>query len=294
MLMEKTVICFGEVLWDCLPKGLFLGGAPVNVAFHVQQNQNFTGFPVSAVGNDFLGGEIIRRLQSFGIPTHGIYLNEDRLTGAVIAEIDSHGNAEYRFLDDVAWDKIIYDEECLPDSQGVEAIVYGTLAFRCYENESILANLLARYPGARKVCDINLRKPFDNLDKARKLCQKADLVKLNHDELARLLDKSSATNSRDVEVQILALHEQMPEKDLCVTAGASGAGIFRVSENKWFWEDAVPVSVRDTVGAGDCFLATLIVALADGLSSGDALRKACRMGEFVASQDGAMPLHPEN
>lgn len=290
--MEKTVICFGEVLWDCLPKGLYLGGAPVNVAFHVQQNRNFTGFPISAVGNDFLGGEVIRRLQSFGIPTRGIHLSEDQLTGAVIVDIDSSGNAQYRFLDDVAWDAISYDEDCLPDSPGVEAIVFGTLAFRCAGNESMLAQLLARYPGARKVCDINLRKPFHDLENARRLCQKADLVKLNHDELAGMVGESSATNARGIEIQIQTLHQQMPEKDLCVTAGASGAGLFRVSEDKWFWEDAVPVTVRDTVGAGDCFLATLLVSLAEGFSSQDALRKACRMGEFVASQDGAMPLHP--
>lgn len=285
----KSAICFGEVLWDCLPTGRFIGGAPLNVAFHLHQ-LGLRAVPVSAVGRDELGEELLERVLSWGIETKFITWHGALPTGTVTASLDAHGNATYKIHEGVAWDDIEVSDELLALAGDCDALVYGTLAQRSAHNRHQLDSLLEAAAGALKVCDVNLRPPFDSFERAWELAREADLIKLNEQEIKRLLDGSELHH--DLESLAIELSQQTGVGSICVTAGPKGAGL--LYEEKWHWVDAEPVIVADTVGAGDAFLAELVTSLLEpDADAWECLRRACRLGEFVASQHGATPMHLE-
>lgn len=285
-MKSKPIFAFGEVLWDCLPAGLFLGGAPVNVAYHLHR-LGANVWPVSAVGADFLGEEILRRLRLWGLPVSYISIIPGALTGAVVAGIDESGCATYDFRRNAAWDRIGVSRGLLEDAKSASVIIFGTLAFREKPNREALAQLLAASPDAIKVCDINLRPPFDDMDLAEGLMRQADLIKLNDAELVRL---SGADAAGSLEQMARSLSSELDGPSVCVTAGAQGAGLLWKGE--WFWSPGRKVDVKDTVGAGDSFLAALVSGLlVGGQEPSIALARACRLGEFVASQHGATPSY---
>ncbi|MEM9398699.1 MAG: carbohydrate kinase [Verrucomicrobiota bacterium] len=286
--MTKThnVLCFGEVLWDCLPRGLFMGGAPCNVAYHLQQS-GITANPVTAVGQDFLGHEIVRRIKNAGLSDQFVQTIPDKMTGVVQVQINELGNAKYDITEDVAWDYISLAQGLEEAAIKASAIVFGSLAQRSLPNRAVLGALLHDASDAMKVFDVNLRPPFDDLHLVQTLCSESDLIKMNGDELKRL----TGTSSNDLEKHARKFAELLSGKDkiFCITDGANGAGL--LIKNKWLWEKAKKIEVKDTVGAGDSFLAALISELLHDKKPAEALVKACRLGDFVASSDGAMPSY---
>jgi fructokinase len=281
------MICFGEALWDVLPRGIFLGGAPLNVAYHLSRH-GIRALPVSALGRDFLGDEILRRAAAWDLDLRFMARLAGRPTGTVQAVLDARGAASYRIARRVAWDRIRAPRM----RRGVPipaAIVYGSLALRERPNRSALARLFALWPEARRVLDINLRRPFDRGEPIAWALRHAQFVKLNDEELGQLTGArvntvaALARAARD-----FALHHQLAH--VCVTAGARGAGLWW--EGRWYWEPGRRIAVRDTVGSGDAFLAALLAALWKRRDLPPvALAKACRMGEFVAMNDGATPAY---
>ena len=277
------VLCFGEMLWDCLPRGSFPGGAPFNVAYHLNR-LGHEAVPVSAVGNDARGAELLRRLRDWGIPTEGVAVVPDRPTGVVLAEIDALGNARYDIRENAAWDCISIPPKIREWAEKADAIVYGSLAQRSGANRESLHELMASAKTAQRIFDVNLRAPYDDLSTAEALGRAADLIKLNDEELGKM-----ASGGQDAwEDRVRDYGRRMGGKSVCVTAGARGAGLGW--KDRWYWEEAKPVSVVDTVGAGDAFLAQLI----DGLllrneEPAAVLALACRRGEWVASREGATP-----
>ena len=177
----SIVICFGEVLWDCLPKGLFAGGAPINVAYHLSRF-GLDARPATAVGKDFLGEELLRRFRYWDLSPEFVSRVEQP-TGAVIAELDSAGVASYRFLDDVAWDHIPLTDSLKQLAPKVTALVFGTLAQRADSNRAHLAELRRRASTAKQIYDVNLRPPFDSPALVWELARGCDLIKLNDVEL---------------------------------------------------------------------------------------------------------------
>ena len=275
---QSEICCFGEVLWDCLPDGLFLGGAPINVAYHLQRLGQYP-VPVTAIGKDFLGEEIQRRMHGWGIDTRGLAVHSELPTGAVVATLDAYGNATYDIREGVAWDEIPVSMQGSP-----AAIVYGSLAQRSAANRNALDQLLAANDKAMKVFDVNFRPPFDDQDRTWELVARSCLVKLNHNEAALL----GGGETEAYEVNARGIAERSGAALICITAGEAGAGL--LVEGEWHWEAAQPVVVADTVGAGDSFLAALIA----GLLKEDevvnvTLQRACRLAEFIASQRGAQP-----
>ena len=279
------VLCFGEALWDVLPRGIFLGGAPLNAAYHLSRH----GVPVrllSAVGNDFLGLEVRRRLQVWELGDSDITTHPRLPTGTVLATLDANGSATYRIERNVAWDRIAANRTLLAKS-APKAIVYGTLALRGSENRRTLQRVLDRWPGTLRVLDLNLRSPFDRGSAISFALKRAGLLKLNDDELKRLTAMSvrSPASIRKAALRCANAHSLA---GLCVTAGSSGAGL--LWKGAWHWESGRKVEVRDTVGAGDSFLGALVSGLVvRGISPKQALARACRIGEFVATCDGATP-----
>lgn len=282
---SPVVVCFGEILWDCLPRGLFLGGAPLNVAYHLSRH-GCIAVPFSAVGADFLGREAVRRIAAWGVRTEHIALRPRDPTGTVEASLDARGSATYSIRENVAWDRIPADTGRFPAGSPA-ALVHGTLALRSARNRQTLTQLFRRWPDALRVVDLNLRAPFDAPSAVRFALAGAQLLKLNDHELGALLQRRMASPAT-LETGARKLAERFAISKICVTAGSRGAGL--LWDGFWHWADARPIAVRDTIGAGDAFLGALLAGvLRHRLAPPEALARACRVAEFVATQDGATP-----
>jgi fructokinase len=286
-----TVLCFGEVLWDFLPEGLFAGGAPANVAVHLRRH-GVHALLLSGVGRDTLGDELLRRLRLEDLDTTLVLRSAGLPTGHVLAAVGPGGDARYEIMTSVAWDQILIGEDAVRAAAGARALVFGSLALRSALNRNSLERLLAVLPPhAERVFDVNLRPPHDDLALVHEFAPRSTLLKVNADEAARLARGSDAAAVPGLEeADARVLHARTGCTRICVTAGAHGAGLLH--QDRWTWEPGQPVAVADTVGAGDAFLASLVTHLLDGRSSdGELLARACRLGEFVASRRGATPAY---
>jgi fructokinase len=281
-----TIACFGEILWDCLPRGLFLGGAPINVAYHLSR-LGVRALPVTAIGRDFLGEEILRRLGTWSMDRRFVTRHPRRPTGTVTATLDAAGIATYQIARGVAWDHIAAPHALTHLKPAPAALLYGTLALREAANRRTLTQLLTAWPRALRAVDLNLRAPFDRPAAIAFALRDAQLVKLNDEELFHLTG-ASRRGTRALERAARAFAGQHALTRLCVTAGARGAGL--LWEGGWFWQKTRPIAVRDTVGAGDAFFGGLLAALLmRDATPPAALASACRLGEFIAARDGATP-----
>jgi fructokinase len=286
---RPLALCFGEILWDFLPDGLFPGGAPLNAAYHLHQH-GVEARVVSAVGRDVLGDELFRRCKNWGLSTDGIAQLDDVPTGHVRVAIGGNGDARFDIVTDVAWDKIPVTDATLRAAAEAGAFVYGSLAERSPSNRATLDRLLAALPKrALRVFDANLRPPHDDLDLVRELARKATAWKVNAAEAARLAASEAETPGRE-EIHARLLAKMSGCGLVVVTAGARGAGLLR--DDRWLWEPGRPMPVADTVGAGDAFVASLVANLLHGkMPDAEILFRACRLGEWVASQRGATPAY---
>jgi fructokinase len=286
---QSVALCFGEILWDFLPEGLFMGGAPANVGCHLRRLGQAV-HPVTAVGQDVLGEELLRRLEHEHIDLAGIARLDSYATGYGQASFGQGTEASYRFAPDVAWDHIPLNDATKPVAEKAAALIFGSLAQRSAANRATLEKLLLLLPAeAWRIFDVNLRPPHDDLDLVRQLTHRATLVKLNHHEAARLAGETPGASGRE-EIHARALARDSHCRTICVTAGEHGAGL--LYRDRWFWEAGRPVQVVDTVGAGDSFLASLVASLLRGETPGQAmLARACRLGEWVAAHRGATPTY---
>lgn len=288
----SRILCFGEILWDFLPDGLFPGGAPFNVAYHLHR-QHAQVHLLSAIGRDLLGDELLRRLQHWGLSTATIGRYQGLPTGYVVATLGTTGDANYEIVPSVAWDQIHVNNDGLHAAMTAQALVFGSLAQRSSFNRAALDRLLTVVPAATwRVFDVNLRPPHDDLNLVRKLADRSTLLKLNAAEAARLHDDGAESPGRE-EADARALASRHGCRIVCVTAGARGAGLLR--EGQWHWETGRVVAVVDTVGSGDAFLAALVSGLLGGqYNDADCLTRACRLGEWVAQQRGATPAYNDS
>ena len=281
---SANVICFGEALWDVLPSMRSVGGAPLNVAYHLKK-LGVRAWPMSGVGNDPLGEELKSQIEEWGLPSDLICSVADRETGRSLVTV-LEGEPNFEVLKDVAWDYIDVPENWPVECQPAEALVFGSLAQRSARNRAVLDAMFVAMPNALKVLDVNLRDAFEDYEQIWALARSADLVKLNDEEMQALMQTTATrTNAEDC---ARSFQREAGCETVCMTMGAQGAGLLRCDE--WHWVDAVPVKVRDTVGAGDSFLAGLIYGLL--ITQEDAtttLRRSATLASFVASSDGATP-----
>lgn len=280
------VLCVGEVLWDSLPEGLFLGGAPFNVACHLRA----TGTPVamvSRVGADRLGEEVLRRAARYGVTTDLVQTDDALPTGFVRVHVDEHGNGAYEICEPVAWDAIEAAEPLLARAAKARAIVFGTLAQRNAVTRTTIERLwTVRAPDALMVFDVNLRPPYEDRAIVQASLATADVVKLSEAELQRLT-KWFGWSDADRRTMMSGLAEQFRCGVVCVTRGSEGAALLR--DGRFTEHPGFPAEVRDTVGAGDAFLAVLLAGLFSGASDEDLLQHANLMGAYVVTQFGALP-----
>ena len=282
-----SAVCFGEVLWDIFPTHKKIGGAPLNVALRM----NFLGVEtamISRVGEDENGEDILSFLSSQEITTDLIQVTKEYKTGAVNVMINEKGNASYDILYPSAWDKIVETEIMNKVISEADVFVFGSLICRDEVSRITLLNLLdkAKY----KVLDANLRAPYYTTEILNNLMQKADFIKLNDEELREISrELGSPYNSFEQNIKFIA--EKTNTKQVCVTKGEFGAVLYY--NDKFYYNSGYFVKVVDTVGAGDSFLASLLIRLLRGKSPQKALNYACAVGALVAGQEGANPMISE-
>jgi fructokinase len=278
-----SAVCFGEVLWDIFPTHKKIGGAPLNVALRMNSLGVETAM-ISRVGEDENGEDILSFLSSQEITTDLIQVTKEYKTGAVNVMINEKGNASYDILYPSAWDKIVETEIMDKVISEADIFVFGSLICRDEVSRITLLNLLdkAKY----KVLDANLRAPYYTTEILNNLMQKADFIKLNDEELREISrELGSPYNSFEQNIKFIA--EKTNTKQVCVTKGEFGAVLYY--NDKFYYNSGYFVKVVDTVGAGDSFLASLLIRLLRGKSPQKALNYACAVGALVAGQEGANP-----
>lgn len=238
---------------------------------------------VSRIGDDRLGEEILRRAARYGVATDLIQVDAALPTGFVRVSLNDAGVADYEIVAPAAWDAISLTDDLLARAERARAIVYGSLAQRNAITRVTIERLWDS--DALMVFDVNLRPPFDDGEVVRRSLARADIVKLSLEELTQLA--RWFTLPTDIRDAAAAISETFGCGTVCVTRGAAGAGLWR--DGTWLEHEGYEVEVRDTVGAGDAFLAVLVAGVLNGAKSEALLEHANLIGAYVATQDGAVP-----
>lgn len=284
MASAGEILCIGEILWDSLPAGLFLGGAPLNVAGHLHA-LGVSASIVSRVGRDRLGAEALRRAARIGVTTDLIQVDSTLPTGFVGVELDDDGCAAYDIVAPAAWDSIELTDTVLERAAGARALVFGSLAQRGPASRTTI-HALCELP-VLKVFDVNLRPPYDEPAITTESLSRAEVVKLNLAELRTITEWQGLPEEPRQAVHALA--RRFGCRAVCVTMGSGGAAMLRAE--RWTEHPGYQVAVADTVGSGDAFLAAFLKAYLEGAPDEEVLRRANLLGAYVSSRPGAMPPH---
>ena len=288
---KPLVIGMGEALWDVLPEGRKIGGAPANFAFHAGQ-AGMDARVVSAVGRDALGDETLLTLQQKGLNTDAV-ARVDFPTGVVQVTLSEGGIPQYDICEGVAWDNIPFTPALDELARNAQAVCWGSLAQRSEVSRNCIYRFLDAMPseqGRLKVFDINLRQHFYSIDVIEASCQRANVLKINEEELV-IVSELLRLGTPQVEQQCRLLMERFSLDMLVLTCGCNGSYIFTPVETSF---RVTPlVQVADTVSAGDSFTATLVADLLKGASVGVAHEHAVQLAAYVCTQQGAMAEWPE-
>ncbi|MDC8101170.1 carbohydrate kinase family protein [Chryseobacterium rhizosphaerae] len=282
---KNKAVCFGEVLWDIFPgEQKRVGGAPFNVAYHLSRMGVETHM-ISSVGDDQLGHDLLQKMKNWNISTEHIQINTEYPTSTVIASMDENNDAHYDIVENVAWDFIDTtnaDEEILNKA---DVLVFGTLAARNETSKNTLFHLLEL--SSYNVFDINLREPYYEISMIKDLLHKADLAKFNKAELRMMLDFLGKTYTNE-EDSIHYLQDQFDLQEIIISKGSKGA--LYADKDDFYLYPTIPVTIKDTVGSGDSFLAGFLSKkLEKGSSVDETMIQAVSLGAFITSQEGACP-----
>jgi fructokinase len=283
MHKKYIVAGIGEVLWDKLPQGDVLGGAPANVAYHAGQ-LGAESYIVSAVGKDKLGDEIISRLKTKGINL--LISTVDKPTGTVKVTLDNKGVPDFVITRDVAWDYIELTYESSNLASQLDAVCFGSLAQRNSVSHNSITKFLKLLPEhALKIFDINLRQNFYNKQLINESLRISNILKINDDEL--LIIAKLYGWKGDAEYLCRKLLNDYELKLLAYTCGANGSYLFSKDDQSFI--NTPVVKVKDTVGAGDSFTAALMVSLLNGYTLSECHSLAVDISAFLCENEGAMP-----
>ncbi len=289
--MGFTIVSFGEVLWDLLPGGPVLGGAPFNFAYRSAALGN-RSLMVSRLGRDERGRVAFSRAVELGMDTSFLQWDDEHPTGTVEVTLDSTGNPEYRILPDVAYDYIELTPDLLACLSTVDCLCFGTLAQRCEGSRRALAGLRAAFQGRFSLLDLNLRKDCWTPYSVRSSVEAASVLKLNDQELAvvaGIFDLPELPLPRLAENLLSACSLEY----VVVTLGAGGSFALRQGGEN-VYAPAYSVQPVDTVGAGDAFTAGFIHGLLSGMPLAQTVRYGNALGALVTGQRGATQRIADN
>ena len=284
---RPVAVGIGEVLWDLLPGGKQLGGAPANFAYQAQQ-LGARSSVVSAVGRDALGDEILARLRELGVDTQYVAVDGNHPTGTVSVNLDAAGVPSYVIHDPVAWDFIRFDDALAALAARADMICFGSLAQRGPHSRGAIRDVLrAAKPDALRICDVNLRQNFYSEPVIADSLHLANVLKVNDQELPVI---GALYDLRGEDRIVRTLLEHLPLRLLVLTRGDKGSSLY--AKDGEDHHAGVKTDIVDTVGAGDAFTA----AVAAGLLRGEPLERinnaANRLAAYVCSMPGATPPIP--
>lgn len=287
--INEIVVGMGEALWDVLPEGKKIGGAPANFAYHVSQF-GLDGRTVSAVGEDKLGTEILENFYE-----KKLYSMIERVpypTGTVQVELDAEGIPCYDIKEGVAWDNIPYTSALEGLAKQTSAVCFGSLAQRSVVSRETINKFLDAMPEGNtlKVFDINLRQGFYTKEILCNSFKRCNVLKINDEELVTV-SRMFGYPGIDLQDKCWILLAKYNLKMLILTCGVNGSYVFTPGNVSFV--ETPKVEVADTVGAGDSFTATFVAALLKGMPITEAHRLAVEVSAFVCTQNGAMPVIPD-
>jgi fructokinase len=319
--MKLNVVAVGEVLWDLLPSGPELGGAPANFAYHAHA-LGASSQVITRVGNDDFGREILRRFREMGLPDSNVQTDDAEPTGTARVELSGDGLAHFVIQENVAWDRIALTLEARAVAGSADAICFGSLAQRSKISRNVIQQLIAAAPAeAPRVFDVNLREPFYSRRVIQESLLLANVVKLNDDELpilANMFDLAESTlnhsNGADsafreennvgaemrtrvsapyrIQHQIERMATMFNLRLVALTRGANGSLLYEREDKRWSDCASRPVKVVDTVGAGDSFTAALVMGLLHQIDLDEINSIANEVARYVCSQAGGTPRLP--
>lgn len=290
MEQRDIVVGMGEALWDVLPEGKKIGGAPANFAYHVGQF-GLDSCVVSAVGDDAPGNEILENLTSKGLKH--LIEKVPYPTGTVQVEIDPAGIPQYDIKQNVAWDNIPYTPQLEELARHTKAVCFGSLAQRNVVSRETIGRFLDVMPRNEEslvVFDVNLRQGFYTKDILCESMRRCNILKINDEELVTV-SRLFGYPGIDLQDKCWIMLGKYNLKMLILTCGVNGSYVFTPGNVSFL--PTPHVEVADTVGAGDSFTAAFIASILKGLPVTEAHQRAVRTSAFVCTQNGAMPVLPE-
>jgi len=287
--MSDMIVGMGEALWDVLPEGKKIGGAPANFAYHVSQF-GFNSRVVSAVGDDKLGNEI---LDNFSEKNLNFLIEKVPYpTGTVQVELDDEGIPCYDIKEGVAWDNIPFTPALEELAKQTRAVCFGSLAQRSVVSRETINKFLDAMPddnGQLRIFDINLRQNFYTKEILCNSMERCNILKINDEELVTV-SRMFGYPGIDLQDKCWILLAKYNLKMLILTCGVNGSYVFTPGEISFV--ETPKVEVADTVGAGDSFTATFVAAILKGKKVSDAHKLAVEASAYVCTQNGAMPIFP--
>lgn len=289
--MENTIVVgMGEALWDVLPEGKKIGGAPANFAYHVSQF-GLNSRVVSAVGDDKLGMEILDNFREKKL--NAMVEIVPYPTGTVQVELDAEGVPCYDIKEGVAWDNIPYTPALEDLAKHTKAVCFGSLAQRSVVSRDTINRFIDAMPAedTLKIFDINLRQGFYTKEILCNSFSKCNILKINDEELVTV-SRMFGYPGIDLQDKCWILLAKYNLKMLILTCGVNGSYVFTPGIVSFV--ETPRVEVADTVGAGDSFTAAFVSSILSGLSIGEAHKLAVETSAYVCTQNGAMPVLPQS
>ena len=287
-LDKKYCVGLGEILFDVLPTGSQLGGAPANFAYHAGQH-GLHSVAVSAVGSDLLGDEALRLLDD----KHLKYVmpRVDFPTGTVQVELDAEGVPTYDIKEGVAWDNIPFTPEMEQLAGRCSAVCFGSLAQRNEVSRNAIYRFLNATPkGCMRIFDINLRQNFYSKEVIQESLRRCNVMKINDEELV-IIGRMFGYPGLDIENKCWLILGKYNLDMLVLTCGVNGSYVF--SKGAMSFLETPKVEVADTVGAGDSFTGAFVASILSGKTIPEAHRIGVNVSAYVCTQNGAMPAIPE-
>jgi len=282
--MPKKIAAFGELLWDLLPNGKVLGGAPANFIYRINSFGD-EGTLLSKVGDDKAGREARLALRNLGVSDENIQTDHEFPTGSVKIKIDADGNPDFNIITDVAYDHIEINTEMIDAFSQADCVCFGTLVQRYGISKNTLRELIHESPNVVKFLDINLRKKCYTAASIEDSLIMANILKTNDEELLITKELLGLEGETLKELALEVIEKYKLDIILC-TLGSNGAFCL-TNEEVFYYDSGYQISLGDTVGSGDAFSAGFVHYYMNGYAIDDSLRFGNAAGALVATTTGA-------